>query len=405
MMPLLLLNCQPGLLKSFGYAVQPDEKKNRIKMSSEQSKVVAWHSNLSDSAERLLEFFVAHYIQTSLAGLYYDIFELANKAGLDPIDCKEAVRELANGGILTYYRRNNYIFLRKQYLQEQGLISRATTNTTERHASMRQMQETRLGGRVIDVAKTQELPDLKVHPPARIHRIVRRLFKAKQVLSATETARLWEACDIKHEKNWSTGRLTNLTYCINPMSGVLKFYIKDADSIAQAGEEFSRFCSQLGFKFSGDFGADCLTETEVGFNVSGDVKKYDHVKAHLEIRDTKVSFWFDKSHGSPELDARVTAYGSPQEAAQFAEYIIVGTLSQEIKQQLDRIEKQTRKKRRKPYTKSGKSLRSEILELKALLRGKILTKIDKVLKGDKDRKEPPIEKLPDRRRKNRWTST
>ena len=67
------------------------------------------------------------------------------------------------------------------------------------------------------------------------------------------------------------------------------------------------------------------------------MSNFRHVTAHLEIRDTKVSVWFDQSKGN-ELDVRVTAHGTPKQAAVFAEYLVAGALGAELKEQLSRIE-------------------------------------------------------------------
>jgi hypothetical protein len=218
-------------------------------------------SDLSDAAENVLGFFVAHFVLTSIAGFYYTVYELADKLCLGSEETREAVRELVNAGILSQDRHSNppYLYLRKRYLQEQGLLLLDNAATTTNPSPVPSRSDVPRGAtaRVPHILRTvvetpKELKDLEIQNPGRIHKVT-ETFSARGNLTQQQLHLLRQACKTKHEENWNALPLKFSTLRISRY-GTIQVYLnlkrsRDLDYLARnAFEEIVTFCQeQCGF--------------------------------------------------------------------------------------------------------------------------------------------------------------
>jgi hypothetical protein len=323
-------------------------------------------NNLSGTAETLLKFFISHYVETKMAGFNKpDDYELGKKSGIDSLAVSDAIDELTFAGILGFYRRTNYIYLRKQYLQKQGLYS---SNTNEQMGGRASLAGERAAARCTgpthqsDTSPTSWIPGVEFNPPVRIHRLV---FYGKLDPVATEYLRFY--CDKKGKDDQWWTRSFPLGSVRVSKYGSIQLYPKDYDSAAPFCEEFSRFLQ------NGNQKGDLTCEGEFAYQGTGDrLHKVKKGRCKLILKNYTVEIFFDKSLGQ-EAEHRIKAElsGDIEAARDLSLSLAVPAFLYEkieaIDTRLDRIEKQTAKRPRKQGKKYSTTLRDEIIQIKELL--------------------------------------
>lgn len=282
--------------------------------------------SLSASAKKVLSFLQDHRRKTGKPGVYMSPEEFAGAVELDSVTAGKGLRELTNAGIAALYGRSPYgvpyIHLTKTYIRS---IDDNTTTSTPLHDELNLNTGDGVGTPLSHPADTtlaapQSLPDLQVHPPGRLHRVV---LYCEGTLDPQRTHLLRQASDKgkQVERNNCYGtRLPLSTWQISS-KGRLCLYIKDPSRMNEAVEEFAGFCAdelRLGLNATFQGSAEC----EIGYPVSGNVKKYARCTVRVELRGYKATIFFDKSSGDLELEAHVKGRGPPEALRSFTTMIV-----------------------------------------------------------------------------------